>query len=126
MPRTIAIVDDDPAIIETTARYLARHGYAVWDARNPEAFVARAVKAPPDAVILDMQMGDGGGPAAIAAIRARPELSRLKVIICSGMPVEHQKDWAKDLPGARFLAKPFDVRTLKKLLEGWFPPSPQP
>ena len=121
MAASIAIVDDDKSFIELTTRYLEYHGYSVWSAEDPAGFLARALEDPPAVVLLDMQMRGGGGPQALAAVRECPELKDLKVIVCSGMPVEQQAKWAEGVANVRFLVKPFDTRRLGQLLEELVP-----
>lgn len=121
MAKTIAIVDDDASFVELTRRYLVFHGFSVWSAEDPASFAARALDEPPDAVLLDMQMRGGGGPQVIAALRNCPELKDVRVVVCSGMPVDQQVPWAEGLTHVRFLGKPFDTRALKTLLEELLP-----
>src|SRR5690606_39333355 len=73
MSRTVAIVEDEPAIRDNYAEALRRHGYAVQAyASRAEARAAFALKLP-DLVIIDVGLGDEpeGGFDLCRELRAR-------------------------------------------------------
>lgn len=73
MSRTVAIVEDEPAIRDNYAEALRRHGYAVETyASRAEARTAFALKLP-DLVIIDVGLGDEpeGGFDLCRELRAR-------------------------------------------------------
>lgn len=73
MSRTVAIVEDEPALRANTADALRRHGYAVQDhASRAEAAAAFAERLP-DLVIIDVGLGDEpeGGFDLCRDLRAR-------------------------------------------------------
>jgi FixJ family two-component response regulator len=55
-PPTIAIVDDDPAVLRSLARLLAVHGYQVRAFASSEALLAEIELFGPDCVIADLSM----------------------------------------------------------------------
>lgn len=73
MSRTVAIVEDEPAIRDNYAEALRRHGYGVQPyANRAEARAAFALKLP-DLVIIDVGLGDEpeGGFDLCRELRAR-------------------------------------------------------
>lgn len=73
MSRTVAIIEDEPAIRDNYAEALRRHGYAVQAlASRAEARLAFALKLP-DLVIIDVGLGDEpeGGFELCRELRAR-------------------------------------------------------
>ncbi len=58
MPKTIAIVEDEPAIRENYADALTRHGYQVLTYGNRESASLAFKKALPDLVLLDIALED--------------------------------------------------------------------
>jgi CheY-like chemotaxis protein len=116
----VIVADDQPDVREMLAAWLAREGFAVFQAGTGEQAVALVAGRPGgiDAALLDCQMPGMGGPAALA------ELRRLK----PGLPGCLMTGWADD-PGAllaagadRVLSKPFTpdqaAEALREVLRG--------
>ncbi|MBS7457863.1 proteobacterial dedicated sortase system response regulator [Coralloluteibacterium stylophorae] len=73
MSRTVAIVEDEPALRANTADALRRHGYAVQDHASRAAAAAAFAERLPDLVIIDVGLGDEpeGGFDLCRDLRAR-------------------------------------------------------
>ena len=56
MPRNVAIVDDDPAILKALARLLRARGFTVVTFQSGRQFLAAMPDPLPDCLILDLQM----------------------------------------------------------------------
>lgn len=82
--RTILIVDDDRAVVDTFARMLKLEGFAVATAINPEAGLQIAETVRPDAIILDLRMPLVNGLQFLRQVRAKPELAEVPVAIVTG------------------------------------------
>lgn len=79
----------------------------------------------PDLMIIDMHMPGGGGPAAMNNFRAIGFASK-PVIVCSGMPVEHQHKWAGDqgLTNFKCFQKPPILPDLGRCIDELLKPVP--
>ena len=108
----VLVVDDEPAIRTVAERLLQRFGYRVATAsQGAEALDVFAAKRDEIAVVLtDMAMPVMDGPALIAALR---EIEPgIRIIGTSGL---HRPGGAG--PAAdHFVAKPYDARTILKVL----------
>ena len=124
MPQKIAVCDDNDPYSELLKDFLLQNGYAVWRAVDAAQFAARVRLEPPDLVILDIQMAAGGGPAAAGALRSTPGMAAVPVVVCSGVPVEHQKNWFRDIQNIRFVQKPAALPRLLEVIRELLPPSP--
>jgi two-component system response regulator PrrA len=82
--RTILIVDDDRAVVDTFARMLKLEGFAVATAINPEAGLQIAEDVRPDAMILDLRMPLVNGLQFLRQIRSKPGLAEVPVAIVTG------------------------------------------
>ncbi|MFC4726727.1 proteobacterial dedicated sortase system response regulator [Coralloluteibacterium thermophilus] len=73
MSRTVAIVEDEPAIRANTADALRRHGYLVQDYGSRAEAAAAFAQRLPDVVIIDVGLGDEpeGGFDLCRELRAR-------------------------------------------------------
>ncbi|WP_322795465.1 response regulator [Tepidiforma sp.] len=113
-PRVL-VIDDEDAVRSMLLRALALWGYEGVPASSGNAAIdlldggERA-----EAVLLDLTMPGMTGEATLAAIQAR--LPGVPVALMSGYPRE---DLAA--AGYRFLVKPFDLDSLKRLLEEMVP-----
>lgn len=107
----IFICDDDEIFAAMVAEYLKTEGHKPLHALDVNELKIMMEASAPDLVILDMQVGGGGGPSAVSLAMAR-----LPIIICSGMPVEEQRKWFASVPNIRFLQKPVDLGVLGRAL----------
>ena len=82
--RTILIVDDDRAVVDTFARMLKLEGFSVATAINPEAGLQIAENVRPDAIILDLRMPLVNGLQFLRQIRSKSDLAEVPVAIVTG------------------------------------------
>lgn len=104
-PGHLLIVDDQLAVMRSTAKLLELEGHTVTVARTGEEALARhADEGPFDAAIVDLVLPGMGGCEVLAALRQhQPELP---AVLYSGYG--HQADIEQHLnPTTTFLAKPF-------------------
>ena len=82
--RTILLVDDDRAVVDTFTRMLKLEGYRVASALDPSAGLELADNLRPDAIILDMRMPLISGLQFLRQVRQRPHLVEVPVAIVTG------------------------------------------
>jgi two-component system response regulator PrrA len=82
--RTILIVDDDRAVVDTFERMLKLEGFEVATAINPEAGLELAQTVHPDAIILDLRMPLVNGLQFLRHIRSNAYLVDVPVAIVTG------------------------------------------
>lgn len=83
-PTTVMVVDDHPIWRDAVARDLAEDGFAVVaTADGVAAAQRRAAAVQPDVVVMDMQLTDGDGAQATAAVLAVSPSSRVLVLSAS-------------------------------------------
>ena len=82
--RTILVVDDDRAVVDTFARMLKLEGFAVATAINPEMGLEIAERVRPDAIILDLRMPIVNGLQFLRQVRSKPNLAEVPVAIVTG------------------------------------------
>ena len=121
----IAVIDDDDDFAALMQELLSEEGYAfVRPDRGADPLEALAA-ARLDAAVLDLHgVGQGGGLALLARLRADPQLVSLPVLVCSG-DIQQLRDSAGALsatPHVAALEKPFRIEallgTLERLLAG--------
>lgn len=83
-PTTVMVVDDHPIWRDAVARDLAAEGFTVVaTADGVAAARRRAAVVTPDVVVMDMQLPDGDGAQATAAVLAVSPASRVLVLSAS-------------------------------------------
>jgi two-component system response regulator MprA len=85
-PARILIVDDDEAVLQTFAKALSFEGYDVRVASTPAVGLASLEDAPPDAILLDLQMPFVNGLGFLYRLREREQFRQTPVAIITGVP----------------------------------------
>jgi CheY-like chemotaxis protein len=97
---TVLVVEDEPAIREVVADLLQDEGYAVRQASDGLQAIDELEVDDVDLVLSDVRMPRLDGPSLAHRLRRRGHA--VPVVLMSAVDVE------VDLPGVRFLPKPFD------------------
>jgi len=117
--KTILIVDDEYAIVETLVEVLQDEGYRAVFAGNAKDGLARLEKENPDLVIVDYMMPIADGRQMVQEMRALPDHQSTPVVMMSAAAREAalSDDQGGQLDVSAFLSKPF---LLEDLLEKVF------
>lgn len=108
-PARVLVVDDEPAITRALRASLEAAGYLVENAATAAEALERAASVPPDVVVLDMLLPDGGGLAVCRRLR---EWSAMPIVVVSGVDGEDDKIGALDAGADDYVTKPFAVGEL--------------
>jgi two-component system cell cycle sensor histidine kinase/response regulator CckA len=107
---TILLVEDQKEVLKFVAMVLAKYGYKVVQAQDPEEALRVCAVQPVDLLVTDVVMPKMSGVEL--ARHLRPSLPGLKAVFISGYSeATHEREWAS-LEGANFLQKPFAPRAL--------------
>ena len=103
-PMRVLIVDDQPSFRRLARELLERRGYrVVGDADSAAAAVDAAERLAPDAVLLDVRLGDGNGfEVSDALTRASPAPA---VLLVSNNDYRHCHSLIKDSGARGFVLK---------------------
>lgn len=98
----ILVIDDEASLLKLLQKLLSRHGAVVLTAASGQDATAMVAQHRFDLLICDYNLSDGKATALLPILlAAQPDV---RVLVCSGEPVEH--------PGCGFLAKPFCAEDL--------------
>ncbi|MDP2716997.1 sigma-54 dependent transcriptional regulator [Rheinheimera sp.] len=109
-PYRIAVVEDDPALLELLQEELTSHGYQVAACDSAEALLAQLDDLAPDLVVSDIRLPGIDGMALLQRLRQQPKTPALLLITAFGtvrQAVAALKQGADD-----FLTKPLDLEHL--------------
>jgi adenylate cyclase len=108
MTARILVVDDTPANVRLLEAILTTHGYSVQTATSgPEALAEVESPAPPDLVLLDIQMPDMNGYEVCRRVREDPATAMLPVIMITASGTS-EKLAALESGADDFIPRPFD------------------
>jgi CheY-like chemotaxis protein len=113
---TILVVDDDETGRSLVARIVDRAGYDCVEADSVADGLECLDAVVPDAIVLDIQLPDQPGWALLAALRDRPAVAHVPVIIASVIDSRYQ---SLERGAVEHLTKPLVAQQLVTALERW-------
>jgi two-component system cell cycle response regulator DivK len=112
----VLLADDDRVLIHLLSTKLRRHGVETVIAHDAMQALMSAMRSPPDAIVLDIQMPGGTGIEGLRKLKASSKTSAIPVIVLSGSGTSETPDQVKALGAAAFLLKPIDPDALYEVL----------
>ncbi len=109
MTGDILVVDDTPANLRLLAGMLTQQGYKVRPAPNGKLALTAARAAPPDLILLDINMPGMNGYEVCAALKDDPQTRDVPVIFISALDQTEDKIKAFTLGGVDYITKPFQI-----------------
>src|SRR5467141_4885975 len=115
----ILVVEDNALNRELLCDWLEAQGYAVLSAENLGSAQRLLHGQQPDAVLLDVQLGDEDGLSLAAWMRQQPKLCRIPVIAVTAhaLVTEHQRFLQAGCNAC--ISKPVNFKLLSEQLERW-------
>lgn len=112
---TVAIVEDDPSILDMIVDVLESEGFAIITSPGDDRDAMMKIEAVhPDVALIDYQLPGMTGVEIAQAIRARPELADIRIV---GMTAAHRAHRVcTEMHADACLPKPFDIEDLLAVL----------
>lgn len=107
-PRTVLVVDDSRLLRTSLADELQRAGYEVALAATGDEALRVLEQRRVDSVLLDLKLPGMSGFEVCQAIRARPELAGLPVLLLTGLHHAAELRRGIEVGADDYLAKPVD------------------
>ena len=107
LPRTVLVVDDDPHIRELLIFALNKAGFHTVEAADGEAALASVAAAPPDLVVLDINMPRMDGLEVCRRLRGSGDLP---ILFLSSRDDEIDRVVGIELGADDYVVKPFSPR----------------
>jgi len=112
MSQLIAIVEDEPDIIELVSLHLKRGGFAVEGFQDAETFLKFLNNRVPDLTILDLMLPDADGLEICKYLKKKDDFSSIPIIMLTAKSDETDKVLGLELGADDYVTKPFSPREL--------------
>lgn len=119
MKQSILVVEDNPLNRELLCDWLETEGYEVSSAETLSSAIASVQQLPPDAVLLDVQLGDDDGLSLAAWMRKQPELCHIPVIAVTAHALVTEQHSFLQAGCNACVSKPIVFKVLREELERW-------
>ena len=113
----ILVVDDTPANLRLLSGMLTENGYKVRSAPNGKLALMGARAAPPDLILLDINMPGLNGYEVCEQLKADERTGDIPVIFISALDQTEDKIQAFTLGGVDYITKPFQLEEVLARVE---------
>ena len=107
MRRHVLLIEDEQHIAEAISFLLGRDGWDVTHLADGLTAEDEMRRRRPDLVILDLMLPGRSGFEVLAAMRADPDLSRVRVMMLTAKGQGRERDEAERAGVDLFMSKPF-------------------
>ncbi len=113
----LLVVDDTPDNLRLLSTMLNEHGYKVRKVISGALALRVAFKAPPDLILLDIDMPQMNGYEVCEQLKANPESSQIPIIFLSALDAPSDKVKAFSVGGVDYITKPFKIEEVLARVE---------
>jgi CheY-like chemotaxis protein len=115
----ILVVEDNPLNRELLCDWLEVEGHEVSNVEDLAAAMRSLEHRRPDAVLLDVQLGDEHGLSLAAWMRKQPGLSAIPVIAVTAHAMVTEQQAFLQAGCNACISKPINFEILREVLERW-------
>ena len=112
MTPRILIVDDDPDMVALLRLALTEAGFSVRTATDGQEALRKALRAPPDLVVLDLLLPGMNGFSVCEQLRLNPATTSVPVLMITVLPGEFPRLVGVEAGADAYLNKPFRMEEL--------------
>ncbi len=112
MNEFIAIVEDEPDIVELITLHLKKAGFRAEGFFEAKAFLDSLEKQVPDLILLDLMLPDIDGLEVCKLLRRKEEWAAIPVIMVTARGEEGDKVLGLELGADDYITKPFSSKEL--------------
>ena len=115
----ILVVEDNKLSRELLWDWLETENYQVTSASNLQQAFDAIKKLPPDAILLDVNLGDQDGLSIAMWIRNQPTLAHIRIIAVTAHAMVTEQERIFQSGCNAYVPKPIDFKLLRKELNQW-------
>jgi putative two-component system response regulator len=113
----VMVVDDNPANLKLVEDMLRPQGYEVRSFPRGRMALAAAVEAPPDLILLDINMPEMTGFEVCDRLKSHEQLSEIPVIFLSALNALEDRLRGFRSGGVDYVSKPFQLEEVHARVE---------
>jgi two-component system phosphate regulon response regulator PhoB/two-component system alkaline phosphatase synthesis response regulator PhoP len=110
--QAVAVVDDEPDILELVTLHLERNGFAPVKFKDASELLEYLKTHKPELIILDLMLPDMDGFEVCKYLRARNEYAGIPIIMLTARDDEADKITGLEIGADDYITKPFSPREL--------------
>jgi DNA-binding response OmpR family regulator len=112
MNELIAIIDDEPDILELVSLHLTRAGFSVREFADADRFNAFIQTSTPDLIVLDLMLPDTDGLELCKLLKRKDAFAGIPIIMLTAKGEETDKILGLELGADDYITKPFSPKEL--------------
>ncbi len=112
LKQLIAVVDDEPDIVELVSLHLKRAGFEVKGYLEAGYFLKSIASKKPDLIILDLMLPDADGLDVCKYLKKEDEYSAIPIVMLTAKGTETDKILGLELGADDYVTKPFSPNEL--------------
>jgi two-component system phosphate regulon response regulator PhoB/two-component system alkaline phosphatase synthesis response regulator PhoP len=112
MKKMIAVVDDEPDILELVSIHLKKANFTVETFQEADGFFRFLNKTRPDLLILDLMLPDSDGMDICRYMKKKEQFSSIPIIMLTAKTDETDKVLGLEMGADDYITKPFSPREL--------------
>ena len=117
----VLVADDNPAGRELVRETLRDYAATIEEAADGQEALEKIREAPPDLVLLDIQMPGLGGFDVLREIRKDPQLHNLRVVALTAFAMQGDRERALEAGFDDYITKPITLAKLKEQIDAPHP-----
>ncbi len=117
MNANILIVDDEQDILDLLSMNLTAEGYTTATARTGAEALQAVETNPPDAILLDIMLGDMSGIAITGKLKNDPQTSHIPIIMLTAKDTDTDMIVGLKVGADDYITKPFSTQILTARIE---------
>jgi len=112
MGKLIAVIDDEPDILELVSIHLRKANFTVETFQEADSFFKFLNKTKPDLLILDLMLPDSDGMDICRYMKKKEQFSSVPIIMLTAKSDETDKVLGLEMGADDYVTKPFSPREL--------------
>jgi len=112
----ILIVEDNEKNLKLVRDVLQFKGYRTLEAETGADAIALATEHAPDLILMDIQLPDMNGDAALSRLRSEPSTAALRVVALTAFAMRDDRERFLALGFDDYTTKPIDIRQFPEFI----------
>jgi two-component system phosphate regulon response regulator PhoB/two-component system alkaline phosphatase synthesis response regulator PhoP len=112
MGKLVAVIDDEPDILELVSHHLEKANFRVKEFEDAEGFLQFLDRQTPDLIILDLMLPDADGLEICKSLKKDDRFSLIPIIMLTAKGDETDRVLGLELGADDYVTKPFSPKEL--------------